>query len=152
MITKNNSLLILLMVSVIATFSCKEDDTVKKNLNNITGTWVLDKLANTNCSNTDDNGLTNVPCNSTECTKYIFNEADSTGVREYILQTVVEGLTFNDVGTYSLSESNISLCQEVEDEMTCVTYNLEVGSTNMTLYVNESGCKKEQLFVKEQEI
>lgn len=145
---KQSLLAFTIIILALVAIGCNDDEKEKENKVNILGTWTLTSIQRAECDIPEENDIVGQPCNDQECETYHFS-SDSAG-QNYVITTLIDGVPFNEVGTYSVGESNLELCIDNEGELECISYSLGLSVGNMSLSRNdeESGCKETFIFEK----
>ncbi|WP_425391184.1 hypothetical protein [Ekhidna sp.] len=130
-------ILLLSLVALIGTMSCKDDD----ESGSYVGVWESNKVTTRECDNPTDNDDQNRACDDTRCYRLELN-ADGT----FAFQ---EGLPVR-TGTWTVG-GDLTLCVEEDGEQVCESYRATVNSTTLTLATtNENtGCIITQIFIRQ---
>lgn len=154
--------LLIGMVLISFLYSCEKDNEAKENNANILGTWVAIERTISGCEDPGMDSITALTCTEAECIRYSFyiqkvphedTTRDSTTVQAFVQQMIVDNITRNESGTYSVSEDQISFCQEDEDEEICSSAQLEVSVSSLIITTkdSQSGCSERLVFMKEED-
>jgi hypothetical protein len=132
---------LIVLCAIIIISACKEDST-KENLAKLEGSWYVSNITTSGCDSESDDGSSFISCDETSCFRYIFQK--DTNV--FIYQFIEDGRTYNEEGTYSVSEDKLTLCQEGDDDINivleCTSYSLKfIGlKAKLTEKNDELGC------------
>lgn len=134
----------LLFIAVMVISSC-DDDKDSSPSNPIVGTWVMESLTLSDCDDEEDNGIYDVNCTATTCSK-----VKTTKDGKFTSTITIQGITETDHGTYEIVGDEIEICGDGGTD--CDTSGFELTDNNKKLHLiaidEESGCVTSAVYKK----
>lgn len=129
--------LIILLLIPILLINCKEED---DGLNYV-GVWVGSTQKVTECMDEEDNGSNELTCDDNTCYRLTLNGDDT-----FTFQQGLPTLS----GTWSVTETTLTLCTLEDGETECLFYDTVLGSRlEMSISNENTGCITSITFERE---
>jgi hypothetical protein len=141
---KFSKLILWLVIGFITiAVGCGEDeDTLNTSL---VGNWVATGISVSQCTNAADS-TSALTCDNNDCQRLIL--IDTGGFQAV---TITDGLPSRVTGTWTSTDTRLSLCVDVEDEQVCDDYTYLLTGTDLILTFQnpDNGCLEEVTYQPE---